>query len=150
MGMIWAWISNYAPLQLCHMVIMTFQITDNSAVFSTVCSCTHQRIHQSSTSLAFERGIHKWPVGSPHKGTVMQKMFPFNDVIMKQDFITYPCLKYLYNTVPNVVINGWIAFVKLRFCISTFFRTSDITLLLKYWSYVTYAYANVFMSWVTK
>ena len=27
-------------------------------------------------------GIHRWPVDSPHKGPVTQKMFPFDDVIM--------------------------------------------------------------------
>ena len=35
-----------------------------------------------SASLAFVRGIHRWPVNSPHKGPVTRKMFPFNDVIM--------------------------------------------------------------------
>ena len=37
---------------------------------------------KSSASLAFVRAIHQWPVGSPHKEPVMQKMFPFDDVIM--------------------------------------------------------------------
>ena len=27
-------------------------------------------------------GIHRWPVNSPHKGSVMRKMFPFDDVII--------------------------------------------------------------------
>ena len=37
-------------------------------------------------SLAFVWGIHRWPVNSPHKGTVTRKIFPFHDVIMgKQD-----------------------------------------------------------------
>ena len=36
----------------------------------------------SSASLAFVRGIHRWPVDSPHKGTTTRKMFPFDDVIM--------------------------------------------------------------------
>ena len=38
--------------------------------------------HQNSASLAFVRGIHRWPVNSPHKGSVTQEMFPFYDVIM--------------------------------------------------------------------
>ena len=38
--------------------------------------------HQSSAPLAFVRGIHQWPVDSPHKGPVMREMFPFDDVIM--------------------------------------------------------------------
>ena len=51
-------------------------------VCSTVCSGSDQRIHQTSASLAFVRGIHRWPVNSPHKGAVTRKMFPFDDVIM--------------------------------------------------------------------
>ena len=41
-----------------------------------------QRKHQSSAALAFVRGIHRWPVNSPHKGPVTWKLFPFDDVIM--------------------------------------------------------------------
>ena len=41
-----------------------------------------QRKQQSSASLALLRGIHQWPVNFLHKGPVMQKMFPFDDVIM--------------------------------------------------------------------
>ena len=41
-----------------------------------------QRKHQSSTSLAF-RGIHRWPMNSPHRGPVTRKTVPFEDVIMK-------------------------------------------------------------------
>ena len=37
---------------------------------------------QSLASLVFVRGIHRWPVNSPHKGPVTRKMFPFDDVIM--------------------------------------------------------------------
>ena len=40
------------------------------------------RKHQSSVSLAFVQGIHRWPVNSPHKWPVTWKMFPFDDVIM--------------------------------------------------------------------
>ena len=36
----------------------------------------------NSASVAFVRGIHRWPVNSPHKGPVTRKMFPFDDVIM--------------------------------------------------------------------
>ena len=59
-----------------------FQITTISIVYSTACSGTDQRKHQSSTSLAFVRGIHRWPVNNRHKGPVTRKMFPFDDVIM--------------------------------------------------------------------
>ena len=51
-------------------------------VYSTICSGADHRKHQSSTSLAFVRGIHWWPVNSLHKRPVTWKMFPFDDVIM--------------------------------------------------------------------
>ena len=61
---------------------MASQITSLMVVYSTVYSDADQRKHQSSASLAFVRGIHRWPVNSPHKGPVTRKMFPFDDVIM--------------------------------------------------------------------
>ena len=51
-------------------------------VCSTVCSGVDQREYQSSASLTFVRGIHLWPMDSPHKGPVTRKMFPFDDVII--------------------------------------------------------------------
>ena len=39
---------------------MVSQITGTSIVYSTVCSDADQRKHQSSTSLAFVRAIHRW------------------------------------------------------------------------------------------
>ena len=41
----------------------------------TVYSGADQRKHQSSASLAFVRGIHQWPLNSPH-------LIPVDDVIM--------------------------------------------------------------------
>ena len=69
----------------CNDVIMgsmASQIASLTIVYSIVYSRADQRIHQSSASLAFVRGIHQWPVNSPHKWPVTRKMFPFNDVIM--------------------------------------------------------------------
>ena len=60
---------------------MASQITSLAIVYSTVIQA-HQRKLQSSASLAFVLGIHRWPVNSPHKGPVTRKMFPFDDVIM--------------------------------------------------------------------
>ena len=59
------------------------QITSITIVYSAVYPCADQRKHQSSASLAFVRGIHRWPVNSPHKWPVTRKMFPFDDVIMQ-------------------------------------------------------------------
>ena len=52
------------------------QITGVSIVYPTVGSGTDERKHQSSVSLAFVRGIDRWPVNSSHKRPVMRKMFP--------------------------------------------------------------------------
>ena len=64
------------------MSAMATQITSASIVCSAVCSGADQRKQQSSTSLAFLKGIHWWPVDPPHKGPVMQNMFLFDNVIM--------------------------------------------------------------------
>ena len=61
---------------------MASQITSLTIVYSAVYSGADQRKNQSSTSLAFVRGIHREPVNSPHKWPVTRKMFPFDDVIM--------------------------------------------------------------------
>ena len=64
------------------MSAMAPQITKPAIVYSSVYSGADQRKHHSSASLAFVMGIHQWPVNSPHEGTVMRKMFPFDDVTM--------------------------------------------------------------------
>ena len=64
------------------MSVMASQITSLAIVYSTVYSGADQRKHQSSASLAFVRGIHRWPVNSPHKGPVTRKMFLFDNAIM--------------------------------------------------------------------
>ena len=51
------------------------QITSLTIVYSTVYSDAHQRKHQSCASLAFVRGIHRWPVNSPHKWPVTCQCF---------------------------------------------------------------------------
>ena len=61
---------------------MVSQITSLMIVYPTVYLGVDQRKHQSSVSLTFVRGIHRWPVNSPHKWPVTRKMFPFDDVIV--------------------------------------------------------------------
>ena len=46
------------------------QITSLTIVYSTVYLGTDQRKHQSSASLAFVRGIHRWPVNSPQQSAM--------------------------------------------------------------------------------
>ena len=64
------------------MSAMASQITSLTIVYSTIYSGTDHGKYQSSASMAFVRGIHRWPVNSPHKWPVTRKMFPFKDVIM--------------------------------------------------------------------
>ena len=78
----------FLPLQWCQMSAMASQITCLRSVYSTVYSGTDQRKHQSFMSLAFVRGIHRWPVNSPYKRSATRKMFSFDDVIM---LIMYLC-----------------------------------------------------------
>ena len=71
----------------CHyygviMGAMASQTNSLTVVYSTVHSGANRRKHQSFASLAFVRGIHRWPVNSPHKWPVTRRMFPFDDVIM--------------------------------------------------------------------
>ena len=73
------WISHYNDVI---MGAMASQITGVSIVYPSVYSDADHRKHQSSASLTFVRGIHRWPVNSPHKGPVTRNMFPFDDVIM--------------------------------------------------------------------
>ena len=89
----------------CHyndviMSVMASQITSLTIIYSTVYSGEDQRKHQSSASLAFMRGIHRWPVNSPHKGPVTRKMFPFDDVIMAMCVITY-------SAAMEVIMHRW-------------------------------------------
>ena len=66
-----------SPTNFCDVIMDTTasQITSLTIVYLTVYSVADQRKHQSSASLAFVRG-------TPHKGPVTWKMFPFYDVIV--------------------------------------------------------------------
>ena len=65
------------------MSAMASQMTGVLIVCLNVCSVADQRKHQSSMSVAFVRGIHRWLVNSLHKWPVARKMLSFDDVIMK-------------------------------------------------------------------
>ena len=62
---------------------MASQLTSLTIVYSNVYSGADKKKYQSSASVAFVRGIHRWPVNSPHQWPVTRKMFPFDDVIMR-------------------------------------------------------------------
>ena len=89
------------------------QITGLTIVCSPVYSGADQRKFQSSTSLAFLRGIHRWPVNSPHKGPVRRKMLPFDDVIMNDNI--YPINSFW----PSDAISSWSTLPQVMACCPT-------------------------------
>ena len=61
------------------MSAMASEITGVVIVFTTVGSGAYEK---ASRLCVFVRGIHRWPVNSPHKRPITQKMFPLDDYIM--------------------------------------------------------------------
>ena len=59
------------------------------------CSDADQRKLQRPASLAFVRGIHRWPVNSLHKGPVTRKMFPLDDVMPKNSLLKISSVKLI-------------------------------------------------------
>ena len=112
---------------------MGSQITSLTIVYSTVYSDADQRRHQSSASLAFVRGIHRWPVNSPHKWPLTQKMFPF-DVILQATITLNRCIMFLYvrfrdlSTVTNTCILRKVLDMLWSICVSKWVFTK--------WTYV--------------
>ena len=82
------------------------QITGVSIVYLTVCSGVDQRKHQSSATLAFAGGIHRWPVNSPHKRPVTRKTFPFDDVIILVIYIYIEVADTQSETVSRATIDS--------------------------------------------
>ena len=68
-------LESYIAMQCIIMGAMVSQITSHMIVCSAVYPGANERKHQSSASLAFVRGIHRWPANSPHKGPVTRNMF---------------------------------------------------------------------------
>ena len=89
----------YAPRSHYSDIIMgamTSKITSLTIVCSPVYAGADQRKHQSSASLAFVRGIHRWQVNSPHKWPVTRKMFRSDDVIMMKQGLRFGVIRIYY------------------------------------------------------
>ena len=84
------------------MSAMASQITSFTIVYSTVYSGADQRKHQNTASLAFVRGIHRWPVNSPHRWPVTRRVSSFDDVIMWISWL-YCTLCVFYLPVLNLM-----------------------------------------------
>ena len=94
------------------MSVMASKITCLTIIHSTAYSDAVQRKHQSSASLAFVRGIHRWPVNSVHKGPVTQEMVPFwwrhHDIFSSWYLLTYTTFPGLGETTITSTCD-WIA-----------------------------------------
>ena len=80
--LILCYLVNLTPLQWRHngrRGVPNYQQLDG--LFNYLFELTLEK-KQSGRYRLFMRGIHWWPVDSPHKGPVTQKAFPVRDVIM--------------------------------------------------------------------
>ena len=104
------------------MITMAFQITSLMIVYQSLYSGANQRKHQSSVSLAFVGGIHRWPVNSSHKGPVTRKMFPFGDVVIDRH---------------DAIQDNMITSITMVFCIAMIFEVCEKYVMqnkITYWS----------------
>ena len=97
---------------------------------SVMASRLFTQLFVQAQSLAFVRGINWWPLNSPHKGRVMRKMFPFDDVILSS--LTNVCISnspwYRYHVIPNHSISAVITLGTLRLgSLITIFRAPNDT-----------------------
>ena len=95
----------------------------------------------NSASLYFVRGIHRWPVNSPHKRPVRRKMFPFDDVIMRRRIVRYHkasklCdfwLELLYNLTNVSAVGSTAAETPVQYPNLAAFRLLMVTLIYAIW-----------------
>ena len=81
-------IFTHISLKWRHMSVMVFQI---SAIRLFIQQLVQAHIKENTKDphyCPFVMGIHRSPMNSHHKGSVMRKAFPFRDVIMLQDYYT--------------------------------------------------------------
>ena len=100
------------PIQhsLCTLLVLQWHHNENDDVSNhqphdCLLNCLFSRRSKKPPKLRV-RGIHQWPVNSPHKGPVTRKLFPFDDVIM--DLCGYmPCARTFYTHVPSPIYCYW-------------------------------------------
>ena len=109
--------NHYNAVIMSTMASQIASLTNDTTVYSDA----DKKKHQSSASLAFVRGIHRWPVNSPHKGPVTRKMFPFDDVIMIVEVVAWcpeAASLYPYQCWPLLInIALWSSPEMLKMCI---------------------------------
>ena len=90
------------PIHYCE-----FMSDGISIGYSIVSSGAEQRKYQSSVLLSYVRGIHWSPVSSPHKGPVMWKMIPFDDVNILRNIVVSCSLRHSQALYKQWVTSLW-------------------------------------------
>ena len=128
------------------MIVIASKITSVSIVCLAVCSCAHQRKHQSFASLGFVRGIHRWPVNSPHIGPITRILLH----LMTSSFNcrgTHPVIRKLHYVFPDCVcmlfLFGW---PPCQQSDMTLMEVSQRALDQLYIRYIWLLYVGVFLS----
>ena len=85
---------------------MDSQITSFTIVCLTVYPGADHRKHQNSASLAFVRGIHRWPVNSPHKGSVTRKWSPVILHFCEIRTSAFSIMQYIFQTCNQSHLQG--------------------------------------------
>ena len=89
-------------------------------------NCLFRRRSKKTSKLRFTGlcvGIHRWPVNSPHKGPVTQKMFPFDDVIMDRSWLSAGWIFYCFLWKQVSVGSARVSYLLLYF--RWYLRTRD-------------------------
>ena len=131
---------------------MAPEITRLTIVYLAVYSGTNQRKHQTSVSVAFVRGIQRWPVNSPHKGPVTQIMFPFDDVSCPQNLLgaeyrSVSTFSMLSCEISFVCPHHEFPHVRFRFPVSYVTRTYVLLCLVFPTPTVKYEYYMMHLLW---
>ena len=106
------------------MSAMASQITSLTTLYSTVYWGTVQWKHRSSASLAFVRGILRWPLNSPHKRPVTRNKFPFNYAILKSISRYLPGIRRQHMEYYFFLKSVWLSFQRVTIHVAKFWSAS--------------------------
>ena len=108
----------WTPCLVYKKTILLFWCAKVATELSYIISYTAEHYNDvimSTVSLAFVRGIHRWPVNSPHTRPVTRKMSQFDDVIMPAlgTCFWHTSHYVVYCTYIIVVLTTLIAFISI-------------------------------------
>ena len=95
-------------------------------------------------SVAFVQGIHRWPVNCQHKGPVMRKMFPFDDVIMIVQILKKIMLLVLEKMMFQSVQNMGFYFIIIIIITARHYNDVIMTTMASQFTSLTVVYSAVY------